>query len=83
MPLLCTFDVFPIVFHVAVSFGCEQAASEMSGTRKFVSPGGLPVLVGKNNRGNEHLTHNVAANTDLWFDSYRSCVFRLIIVWNS
>ncbi|KAK9811184.1 hypothetical protein WJX73_008729 [Symbiochloris irregularis] len=34
--------------------------------RKFTSPGGLTVLVGRNNRQNDELSHKVAQPRDLW-----------------
>ena len=37
-----------------------------SNIRKLMSPGGCIVLVGRNRRGNEHLTFNVARGDDIW-----------------
>mmetsp|Transcript_27649 Transcript_27649/g.57866 ORF Transcript_27649/g.57866 Transcript_27649/m.57866 type:complete len:353 (-) Transcript_27649:688-1746(-) len=37
-----------------------------SNVRKLTSPGGCVVLVGRNRRGNEHLTFNVARGDDIW-----------------
>lgn len=39
----------------------------MTGVRSFTAPSGNVVLVGRNNRGNETLTHDMASNHDLWF----------------
>jgi predicted ribosome quality control (RQC) complex YloA/Tae2 family protein len=39
----------------------------VAGVRQFTAPSGKTVLVGRNNRGNETLTHEVASNHDLWF----------------
>jgi predicted ribosome quality control (RQC) complex YloA/Tae2 family protein len=44
-----------------------RAAAEMTGVRSFTAPSGSTVLVGRNNRGNETLTHDMASNHDLWF----------------
>ena len=35
--------------------------------RRYALPGGWEVLVGRNNRENDELTHHEAANQDLWF----------------
>ena len=37
-----------------------------SNVRKLLSPGGCVVLVGRNRRGNEHLTFSVARDADVW-----------------
>ena len=34
--------------------------------RRFVSSDGFPILVGRNNEGNDHLTLHVARSEDLW-----------------
>lgn len=34
--------------------------------RQFTSPGGFPILVGRNNRQNDELTHSVAKPADIW-----------------
>ena len=35
--------------------------------KEYITPGGLTVLVGRNNRQNDQLTLKTAAKTDLWF----------------
>lgn len=37
-----------------------------SNLRKFTSPGGCVVVVGRNRKGNEYLTFNVARGDDIW-----------------
>ena len=37
-----------------------------SNVRKLTSPGGCIILVGRNRRGNEHLTFSVARGDDIW-----------------
>lgn len=37
-----------------------------SNVRKFISPGGCTVLVGRNRRGNEYLTFQIARGEDVW-----------------
>ncbi|KAL7569882.1 hypothetical protein ACA910_008549 [Epithemia clementina (nom. ined.)] len=43
-----------------------------SNIRKLKSPGGCIVLVGRNRRGNEHLTFSVARGDDIWMHA-RGC----------
>jgi len=43
------------------------AGDGSSGLRSFVSPGGYQVLVGRNNKQNDVLSHAVAQPEDLWF----------------
>ena len=40
-----------------------------SNVRKLISPGGCIVLVGRNRRGNEHLSLSVARGNDIWMHS--------------
>ena len=42
------------------------AASVAAGTRRFLSPSGFEIVVGRNNRGNEHVSHSLARPGDLW-----------------
>lgn len=49
----------------------QQKAKPAIGTpasnlRKFTSPGGCVVIVGRNRRGNEYLTFNIARGDDIW-----------------
>jgi predicted ribosome quality control (RQC) complex YloA/Tae2 family protein len=43
-----------------------------SNLRKFISPGGCVVIVGRNRKGNEYLTFNVAKGDDIWMHA-RGC----------
>jgi predicted ribosome quality control (RQC) complex YloA/Tae2 family protein len=43
--------------------------SPAEGFRRYLSPDGLPVLVGRNNRQNDQLITTVATDYDLWFHS--------------
>lgn len=43
-----------------------------SNIRKLMSPGGCIVLVGRNRRGNEHLSMSIARGNDVWMHS-RGC----------
>ena len=38
----------------------------LSAFRQFSSPGGFPILVGRNNRQNDELTHSIAKAADTW-----------------
>jgi len=40
--------------------------SPASNVRKFTSPGGCVVIVGRNRRGNEYLTFSIARGEDIW-----------------
>lgn len=45
----------------------KQKPKKLSQPLKFISSGGLTILVGKNNRQNDMLTLNTAQKSDLWF----------------
>ncbi|KAK3263570.1 hypothetical protein CYMTET_27632, partial [Cymbomonas tetramitiformis] len=47
--------------------GGPDKATELTGIRRFGAPSGKVVLVGRNNKGNDHLTHKLASTHDLWF----------------
>lgn len=49
-----------------------EIGSPASNIRKLVSPGGCTVLVGRNRRGNEHLSLSIARGDDIWMHS-RGC----------
>jgi predicted ribosome quality control (RQC) complex YloA/Tae2 family protein len=55
--------------------------SPASNVRKLMSPGGCIVLVGRNRRGNEHLSLNLARGNDIWMHS-RGCPGAHILVQN-
>jgi predicted ribosome quality control (RQC) complex YloA/Tae2 family protein len=38
----------------------------LSAFRQFTSPGGFQILVGRNNRQNDELTHSIAKAADTW-----------------
>ena len=46
--------------------GKPTVGTPASNLRKFTSPGGCVVIVGRNRRGNEYLTFNVARGEDIW-----------------
>jgi predicted ribosome quality control (RQC) complex YloA/Tae2 family protein len=52
-----------------------------SNVRKLMSPGGCIVLVGRNRRGNEHLSLNLARGNDIWMHS-RGCPGAHVLVQN-
>ena len=55
--------------------------SPASNVRKLMSPGGCIVLVGRNRRGNEHLSLNLARGNDIWMHS-RGCPGAHVLVQN-
>ena len=50
----------------------QRQSSPYSNIRKLTSPGGCPVLVGRNRRGNEFLSFQIARGNDIWMHS-RGC----------
>jgi hypothetical protein len=52
--------------------GKPKVGTPASNLRKLTSPGGCTVLVGRNRRGNEDLTFQVAKGDDIWMHS-RGC----------
>jgi predicted ribosome quality control (RQC) complex YloA/Tae2 family protein len=55
--------------------------SPASNIRKLTSPGGCTVLVGRNRRGNEYLSLNLARGDDIWMHS-RGCPGAHVLVMN-
>jgi hypothetical protein len=55
--------------------------SPASNVRKLMSPGGCIVLVGRNRRGNEHLSLSLARGNDIWMHS-RGCPGAHVLVQN-
>ncbi len=51
---------------LGTQLSAEQPVRSPYGAR-FVSPGGLEVLVGRNNKENAALTHRLGRSTDYWF----------------
>ncbi|KAA6421415.1 MAG: hypothetical protein FRX49_08692 [Trebouxia sp. A1-2] len=49
-----------------------EGASALQGFRKYTSPAGLQVLVGRNNKQNDELTNRVAKAGDVWMHA-RGC----------
>lgn len=49
-----------------VKKAAKRSRTRLDGFRRFVSPGGFPIIVGRNNKQNDELTHEVAKATDLW-----------------
>lgn len=47
----------------------DQRTSKTGGFRQCLSPDGLIVLIGRNNRQNDQLVSSVASDYDLWFHS--------------
>ncbi len=58
-----------------------ELGSPASNVRKLMSPGGCIVLVGRNRRGNEHLSMTVARGNDIWMHS-RGCPGAHVIIQN-
>ena len=52
-----------------------------SNIRKLTSPGGCTVLVGRNRRGNEHLSLSIARGDDIWMHS-RGCPGAHVVIQN-
>ena len=52
-----------------------------SNIRKLISPGGCTVLVGRNRRGNEHLSLTIARGDDIWMHS-RGCPGAHVLIQN-
>lgn len=47
------------------------SAPDESEPLRFVSPSGYNILVGRNDRQNEYLTHKIARKDDIWFHAQR------------
>jgi len=58
-----------------------ELGTPASNVRKMMSPGGCIVLVGRNRRGNEHLSMTVARGNDIWMHS-RGCPGAHVIIQN-
>jgi predicted ribosome quality control (RQC) complex YloA/Tae2 family protein len=58
-----------------------ELGTPASNVRKLMSPGGCIVLVGRNRRGNEHLSMTVARGNDIWMHS-RGCPGAHVIIQN-
>jgi predicted ribosome quality control (RQC) complex YloA/Tae2 family protein len=58
-----------------------ELGTPASNVRKLMSPGGCVVLVGRNRRGNEHLSMTVARGNDIWMHS-RGCPGAHVIIQN-
>jgi len=58
-----------------------ELGTPASNVRKLMSPGGCIVLVGRNRRGNEHLSMSVARGNDIWMHS-RGCPGAHVIIQN-
>ena len=59
----------------------QRPASPYTNIRKLKSPGGCPVLVGRNRRGNEYLSFQVARGTDIWMHSRGCPGAHVLIQW--
>ena len=44
----------------------REARESAASTRAYLSPSGLPILLGRNNRGNEHVSHTYGRPGDVW-----------------
>jgi len=58
-----------------------ELGTPASNVRKLLSPGGCIVLIGRNRRGNEHLSMSVARGNDIWMHS-RGCPGAHVIIQN-
>ncbi|CAJ1964251.1 unnamed protein product [Cylindrotheca closterium] len=58
-----------------------EIGTPQSNLRKLMSPGGCIVLVGRNRRGNEHLSMSIARGNDVWMHS-RGCPGAHVIIQN-
>ena len=47
--------------------GAAASGASSSGVRRFTTPSGLDVFVGRHNRGNETVSHGLAKVGDVWF----------------
>ena len=58
-----------------------EIGTPASNIRKLTSPGGCTVLVGRNKRGNEYLSMNIARGSDVWMHS-RGCPGAHVVVFH-
>jgi predicted ribosome quality control (RQC) complex YloA/Tae2 family protein len=58
-----------------------EIGTPASNLRKLISPGGCIILVGRNRRGNEHLSLTVARGNDIWMHS-RGCPGAHVLIQN-
>eukprot|EP00529_Nitzschia_sp_RCC80_P025441 CAMPEP_0113489154 /NCGR_PEP_ID=MMETSP0014_2-20120614/26384_1 /TAXON_ID=2857 /ORGANISM="Nitzschia sp." /LENGTH=526 /DNA_ID=CAMNT_0000382885 /DNA_START=247 /DNA_END=1823 /DNA_ORIENTATION=+ /assembly_acc=CAM_ASM_000159 len=58
-----------------------EIGTPASNVRKLTSPGGCTVLVGRNRRGNEHLSLSIARGNDVWMHS-RGCPGAHVVIMN-
>lgn len=58
-----------------------EVGTPASNIRKLLSPGGCVVLVGRNRRGNENLSLNIARGNDIWMHS-RGCPGAHVLIQN-
>lgn len=58
-----------------------ELGTPASNVRKLLSPGGCIVLIGRNRRGNEHLSMSVARGNDIWMHS-RGCPGAHVVIQN-
>lgn len=59
----------------------QRPASPYTNIRKLKSPGGCDVLVGRNRRGNEYLSFQVARGKDIWMHSRGCPGAHVLIQW--
>mmetsp|Transcript_13410 Transcript_13410/g.40547 ORF Transcript_13410/g.40547 Transcript_13410/m.40547 type:complete len:763 (-) Transcript_13410:349-2637(-) len=60
----------------------KRRQNPLAAFRCFVSPGGFPIIVGRNNKQNDELTHNVAKPADIWMHA-RGCPGAHVILQHS
>jgi hypothetical protein len=58
-----------------------EIGTPASNVRKLKSPGGCTVLVGRNRRGNEHISLSIARGNDVWMHS-RGCPGAHVLIQN-
>jgi predicted ribosome quality control (RQC) complex YloA/Tae2 family protein len=59
----------------------RSSSSPYDNIRKLTSPGGCPVLVGRNRRGNEYLSFQVARGKDIWMHARGCPGAHVLIQW--
>lgn len=59
----------------------QRPSSPYDNIRKLTSPGGSPVLVGRNRRGNEYLSFQVARGKDIWMHARGKPGAHVLIQW--
>lgn len=79
---LCGFHL-SWLWHSSVLVQATQKAARRQGPpfRRFTTPSGLPVLVGRNNRQNDELSIKVAREQDVWMHARHVPGAHVVLRW--